>query len=144
MTGTPPTSVTKLIPAVASSWLESLRSKLFRQGTGVLKRGPRAEHPATEDRHCCLGVLSVCLSKDEELSARIESEAGYRWDDEAGQWDPLDCRPDGDIVCDANIPFAVLGLIGLSTPEQDYLIELNDHNGDTFIEIADYIERNLT
>lgn len=106
---------------VKERWVTALRSGEFKQGRVYL----RASNDQTgAEEFCCLGVL--CLIEDpESWSEEPRHEGGWlhRGEEEL---------PDEDLMEE----------MGLSRSEVSYLAEMNDA-GDSFEEIADYIEREL-
>ncbi|CAB4142522.1 hypothetical protein UFOVP434_16 [uncultured Caudovirales phage] len=70
---------------------------------------------------CCLGVLCDISPK-----MKLENLAGKERD------------YSGDTLQDASLKF-----FGLSSEEQEKLIEMNDDNGKSFKQIANWIEKNL-
>ena len=107
-------------------WLEALRSGEYQQGTGRL-RGTDSEG---QSKFCCLGVLADLMGAD--------------WSDDS---DPCTlCYLDGKEVTswggvlEAGRPAEGLGGVGYSM--RCTLATMND-TGETFEEIADYIEDRL-
>ena len=91
-------------------WIEALRSGNYQQGRGMLK-GPLG--------YCCLGVLC-------EISGMGTWFDSYYYEIE-------------DERSGAVLPVKLREKIGLSAEQQTNLIGMND-SGDTFLEIADWIE----
>jgi hypothetical protein len=109
-------------PEIKAKWLEDLRSGKFKQTEGTLK--------STEGGYCCLGVLCESM--------------GYQWEEGktgdyvvAGEFDeqnePLEC----------NLNNNILNRTGITTDEQGKLVSMNDSEGKSFLEIADYVEKHL-
>jgi hypothetical protein len=101
-------------PEVKKVWISALRSGKYAQTQGSLRQG---------DRYCCLGVLCDLYP-----------------DPAGGHWG-------GDYVKrflgnTGSPPTKVCEWAGTTAPEEDCLIDKND-SGQTFDDIADYIERKL-
>lgn len=104
----------KMNPEAKVKWLKALRSGEYEQTTEIL-----------QNKHgfCCLGVLCKVAEKD---GLHVEHN-----EDNALSGDTLTDQMEVNLW--AQIP----------TPERAMLMKLNDENGHSFEEIADYIERNL-
>ncbi len=98
---------------IRDEWISRLRSGEYVQTRGTLR--------GTEVGHCCIGVLCEILS-DKNLGD---------WED--GCFDGDDCSLTGRFNTS----------LGLSIAEETKLITMNDKHGNSFLEIADYIEANL-
>lgn len=118
----------RMDPALKAQWLTDLRSGGFKQGQNFLR--------SIKNEYCCLGVLCEALS----LQWHIEPE-----DDEdtfpMTEYFVYDSTPDDRGHSDF-IPPAIASSIGLPPQIAKHLAEMND-NGDTFAEIANWIEENL-
>lgn len=106
-----------------SRWLAALRSGEYKQGRGALRVG---------DKYCCLGVLcnlydSSCWVESEQAKSSEQPPLYVYMLDEHGDVAFLP-----DTVAIAASLFKV----------QAELTERND-NGETFAQIADFIEENL-
>lgn len=113
-------AITPNIPFIRDQWIPALRSGEYRQGRTVLRH---------DQAFCCLGVAADLLIRLGETSTQWEAtEFGecYTLADEAG-----------------HLPATIRKAIGLSEVEQQDLISLNDEDGKTFPEIADYIEAHI-
>lgn len=104
-----------------AQWVEALRSGKYKQGQASLRRG---------DSYCCLGVLAD-ISK---LGAFIE-EAEY-----PGQFKFT--LQDGESAHGV-LPDSMLKMIRLPLAAHEQCWKLNDKEGQSFAEIADYIEANI-
>jgi len=103
-------------------WVKALRSETYQQGIGALIKGG-----VDQDFFCCLGVLC--------------DVAGTDWVDkrmEHGILGEIEVRSEGSSYLSA----AMLSRIGLTDTSQRTLAAMND-DGETFKQIADYIEQNL-
>lgn len=100
---------------VKVNWLEALRSGKYKQGQCRLRQ--------KDGSLCCLGVLCDVLDPN---GWDDDDQYGYRWG-----W---------DVKSAAEVPSAVQKEIGL--PGQSTLMEMNDTEGKTFEQIADWIEAN--
>lgn len=111
---------------IRDKWVKALRSGRYKQGQGSLR--------SADNYFCCLGVLyDVCDSDGwEPVFEHIcdEDSASYAVRDRVLECDlPEEWLPDG--------------YQGLRRYDhQSDLAKLND-NGDSFSEIADYIEQNI-
>jgi hypothetical protein len=95
-------------------WVKALRSGRYRQGIDYLQCG--------EGNNCCLGVLCRV--------ARVKAEPSY-------------CGTksfDGD---ESHLTDKLLKKFKITAKQQNKLIDMNDSQGKTFKEIADYIEKKL-
>lgn len=115
---------------IKEKWLEALRSDKFVQGTGALKYVSGLDYermPAegAQCRHCCLGVLCEVIEAPFVQSLE-DAEARYY-------------RVDGST---SSLSSELQYEVGMTYPQQSHLINMNDR-GETFAEIADWIERNL-
>lgn len=110
-------SFQKMDPTVKTNWLAALRSGVYKQGKRFLR--------PTENSYCCLGVLC-------DISTGT------------GAWKAMPLDPylefDGYSEC---LPDLVAAFAGLNDRQaRSTLMEMNDR-GDSFEEIADWIEKNL-
>jgi hypothetical protein len=99
---------------IKKRWVEALRSGNYKQTTGALRK---------DDGFCCLGVL-----------CDIVDPKGWSFDFRAHRG--LNFIPD----------ITVLKLVGIEAREADeirILTNMNDTGGNTFSDIADWIEENL-
>ncbi len=119
------TTPLKLKPEVKTEWLNALRSGEYEQTKGYLTK---------DDKYCCLGVLCDIASK-KGVCKKLEgiySHVVY----------------DGN---DSQLPTSVRIWCGFGDNPQGCnpsfdginLISLNDNQGKSFTEIADFIEENL-
>jgi hypothetical protein len=116
-------------PEIKTLWLTALRSGEFEQGRNALcetRRGVK--------EYCCLGVLT-------ELAVR----AGV------GRW-TLALERHGFVAADEDSNRAETGLLHdaiahwshlSDSSDRQHLMDMNDFHGNTFGEIADWIEKNL-
>ncbi len=97
-----------------AKWVTALRSGKYLQTQGSLYK---------ENKYCCLGVLCevMGLPRDWEDGSYYYYSTQYHWE-----------------RSDTSVPEPVLPM-----EEQNRLIRLNDEEGCTFSEIADWIEANL-
>jgi hypothetical protein len=98
-------------------WLEALRSGRYQQGRSYIN---------SQGRFCCLGVLC--------------DVAGVQWTqpDEAGDCTSIDGTTD---YC--NLTEKGCEMFGLRSQDVQVLTRMNDSEGKSFRDIADYIERAL-
>ncbi len=99
---------------VKKEWVKGLRSRKYKQTTGVLK-----DHLG----YCCLGVL--CNIIDPE------------------NWDQFDNYKYKSKSSEVEIPDNLRKKLKITKKQQEKLVELNDDQGLSFNKIADYIEENL-
>lgn len=104
-------------PVLKTKWLAALRSGEYKQGKHFL-----VDHNAenNETTHCCLGVLCEVAG-----SRRLPSVDGYMVN---------------YVVCTEELADYAFGL---TLKIQKYLMSMNDNQGKSFNEIADWIEENL-
>lgn len=105
-------------PKYKQAWIEALRSGGFTQGTTYLSRVGQYE-----TTHCCLGVL--CMINNEP----------QRKPDSLGR-----CAIDGSNV---HLSGSLKQKYGLDDDALEELMDMNDQQGKSFVEIADFIEKNL-
>lgn len=107
-----------MTPELKAKWIAALRSGEYQQGREAL---------CLKDTFCCLGVLAEVYGARKETDKHGTiyffdtvhlTDIGYDWDMNV---------PDG--LLDSDI--------------QDVLTNMNDAEGKTFAEIADYIEENI-
>lgn len=99
-------------------WIESLRSGKFKQAQNTLCDG---------EGFCCLGVLLTISNKGDWNGSMYEIE---------------DYDDDGEkIVCDGDMDGAPCRIFGLPGDTHSALITMNDDEGKSFLEIADFIEK---
>ena len=120
---------------IATKWVEALRSGKFAQGKNYLKR-------TTGDNttHCCLGVLCELYN---ELNEEKIAESSM-WLGETGDKDSIYAF-DG---ATGALSLTVQRWAGIKTDvgrvgEEDYLTIMNDNAENSFVEIADFIEKNI-
>lgn len=104
-----------LKPDIKSRWIEALRSGKYSQSTGTLR---------DTNGYCCLGVLCDIVA----------GEIGTGWERRSNSY-CFDGKPY------SMLPQVVCNYVG-EFP-QVTLITMNDAQGTSFNEIADYIEKNL-
>lgn len=101
-----------MTPERQSRWSAALRSGEYPQATGRLK---------TDDGYCCLGV--ECVLNGEEFvkgaDGRWKTQSGL-----TGYWSDDEYREEA----------------GVSWNVMADLVNMNDHGGKTFSEIADWID----
>lgn len=105
-------------------WVKALRSGNYLQGSSTLRRQIPGERP----RFCCLGVLC---------------DIGVK-----APWEPFEIVLNvytfkGNQNFAAVLAQPILAQFGLSSTEQASLAALNDEEGMSFLEIADWIEEHL-
>lgn len=124
--------ITKFGLGLKGKWLEALRSGKYRQGMAQLE--------SIEDgvsSYCCLGVLCHVAQLEslvyDEPQPKQTASYSYRRD------------PDHDIDDDPyGLPTTFREDIGMDGKLESKLATMNDRNGKSFSEIADYIEKEWT
>ncbi len=101
---------------VKNRWIEALRSGEYKQGMAKLR--------TIDDRFCCLGVLCDISNISTWINNGIFHSYAY-----------------GGLAFEI-LPIIVGEWADLDEGSQQILMRLND-SGKSFIEIADYIEKNL-
>lgn len=109
----------KLPEEFKQKWIEALRSGAYLQGKGRL-------YDELDNTYCCLGVACIV--------------AGIPKDDIVGE-------PTTDIESGIEEGKLPKGLVyengdGENDKEIDYLMQMNDQDGKTFEDIADFVEKN--
>ena len=104
---------------VKEKWLEALRSGEYKQGRGALRN--------KDDEYCCLGVLCDVVKGSDGVQ--------MSWADDGNLWTL------GSFI--GYPPPRVMYLADLNSGQVLQLITRNDDWGNTFEEIADYIEENF-
>lgn len=109
-------------PDIKAKWVAALRSGAFVQANTQLKKVAGGKIT-----YCCLGVL--CELADIQLRpiGNDHNNEYYR------TWE----------TTDSYLGPKALAAVGLTPDEQRHLAKLNDSQGKTFAQIADYIEANL-
>lgn len=108
--------MTKINKDVKKLWTAALRSGEYRQTTGVLK--------APSGGYCCLGVLLSTMEGESCFSGNVQD--GY--------------EAFGRIGC---LPQEQAQNYGIDANTESKLVELNDDDGKSFAQIADWIDSNL-
>lgn len=104
---------------IKTKWVAALRSGKYQQCTAQLK---------DSGSYCCLGVLA------EELGALVPHPVTGT----------MGCAPlHGGPPSTSNLSPELACAVGLRQTETCLLIAMNDDDGKTFPEIADYIEEHL-
>jgi hypothetical protein len=106
-----------------AKWVAALRSGEYEQGQGYLRK---------DGAFCCLGVGCEILRKDfsEEISITVDDDEDYA--------DAVSYNGYAQYLSKGIRTF-----IGLDGTDEGQLATLNDDEGRTFHEIADYIETEL-
>lgn len=102
-------------PDVKKRWIEALRSGDYKQGRGWLRN--------IDDEYCCLGVLENLIQPE-------------GWSAQAGGWS----ASNNSVMF---ISDATRHQASISHEATNCLMNMNDMEGKTFSQIADYIEENL-
>lgn len=110
--------------ALGRKWIAALRSGEYKQGHGQLRRRLHSG-----DCHCVMGVLC-------ELSPLFAYWGEYSTPVLHGD------RDYGQRSC-AFLPCEISEADGLTREQCLQLTRMNDKDGKTFLELADYIEQNL-
>jgi len=102
-------------PEIKTKWLDALRSGKYKQGRGRLRD--------LDDKYCCLGVLCDIISPD-------------RWKPTGRDCFPWSYNGESTIA----LGLYVKKVAKISAEQSAKLLVKND-NGESFLEIADYIEK---
>lgn len=113
---------------VKARWIEALRSGRYTQGRHLLR--------SPGDKYCCLGVLCD-LAVEDEVGAWVDLAPGAP----DGQHWNLGDSADG--FSSTALTRKVMDWSGVSPLSQDALIQMNDQQGASFEEIAQYIEEEV-
>jgi hypothetical protein len=111
-------------PERKSRWTTKLRSGDYLQGKGALRK--RGEE---QDFFCCLGVLCEIAVDEGAVHRSEEPEVvgwHYSYDEEGGV-----------------LPIELEEWSGIGPDDRQGLMTMNDTEGKTFPEIADWIDANL-
>jgi hypothetical protein len=103
---------------IKEQWLNALRSGKYEQGYDVLV-GPT--------QHCCLGVLC-------EVQGIPKSNEIFQFE--------LEEQDEANFYV-GSLPNSFLNKVGLTQADQNRLVKMNDDDGKTFDQIADWIDENL-
>lgn len=110
-------------PDLKGPWLEALRSGEYLQGPGALRRDS-----AAGVSFCCLGVLSeVAVAAGKVVFTPM---TGYK-------------APGDAYHCDAMPSSEMNRVFGITDGTAGALAGMNDTDGKSFAEIADWVEENL-
>jgi hypothetical protein len=113
------TKIVRRTPAqVIALWLKALRSGKYEQTVGVLK---------DDAGYCCLGVLC-------DLAAKDGGQQFHKFDEYNQEF------YDGEAL---DPPHEMSKYLGLSSYHRGRLILMNDIEGKSFAQIADYIEAHI-
>lgn len=117
---------------VCDAWKAELRSGNKRQGTNYLRDD--------NDGYCCLGVAAEVMR--ERFPERLK-ELGIEIVDATDNYMVVNYSDDGfhDSLV-GTLPHALLDELGLNENSQEFLIQMNDREGKTFAEIADWLDQN--
>ena len=114
--------VNKMNPELKKRWVDALRSGEYQQGTSVLRD--------KNDRRCCLGVLCEFVPVEVTQS----NSAFYEYTFEV---------PEDYILNDYKDRSGGVPSFLVHSDDAAILVRMNDDQGKSFSEIADYIEANL-
>lgn len=115
-------------PEDKARWTAALRSEKYRQGQGVLRRRPTTGGAL----YCCLGVYAMeCGVKFEPISPAMGGGTVFAFDFENAREDYT------------TLPEEWAQPRGISDEAQNILMKMNDEDGRTFAEIADWVDANL-
>ena len=121
---------------LVNKWIAMLRSGKFIQTTRRL----RTTDNVNGTRHCCLGV--ACELYVKEMHAGHWEDRGRESDDVVGTMEFFtdNCDESNDV----ELPDTVADWIQISDDLVRDLIRMNDEDGASFDEIANYLETSLT
>lgn len=124
-------------------WVADLRSGKYAQGhrTLAVELGPITEGGPDRIGYCCIGVLVQGAARE-----TIEAE-GYTVTNDLTQLNlsgKLGIRwPGGMGLSRHDLPLQLLPAVGLTRKQQDKLVQMNDQEGKSFAEIADWVVKNI-
>lgn len=128
------TEYPKLDPDFKRKWVEALRSGKYLQGKSLL--ASQSKEDADAVNYCCLGVAG-CTVGIPVNQMREESEFSDIIDYEVGSGNPNLENKETSFIMSVLPRELIFGNL------VDKLVSLNDEQGKTFLEIADWIEENL-
>lgn len=122
---------------VKKLWVEALRSGKYKQCKNSLRRG---------EKFCCLGVLCDLYGKEKKVNVWNRLKPGDT-DFQNGEFQHISRRL-AALGSIAHLPASVMKWAGLSEGDPDVgfgasLASCNDNWEKSFVEIADYIEKDL-
>lgn len=119
----------RMDPEDKARWISALQGNKFQQGRGVLRR----KLSTGEIYHCCLGVYAeVCEVPYSRISGTTkDSIYSFMF---LGREDSADFTALPDEWAEPR---------GISSHDQGVLMRMNDQEGCTFAEIADWVADNL-
>jgi len=132
-------SYKKMDPKHKTRWLKALRSGKYGQAQEQLYGG--------DNTYCCLGVLCEVtpqIVSRENLGQRqynLKLELSERQSQEGSDLyldDPWE-----DLYVDGDLNPEMMTFFGISAAAQKRLIHMNDNEGKTFEQIANWVEKNL-
>lgn len=136
----------KMNPSFKEIWVESLRSGKYLQAKEVLKGGvyrdiydelgEPVDNELVGEGHCCLGVLCDISGQGKWLGGGYEITFPEPYENEYGELIEVEDS-------DAELDFYTKKFFGLSDAVAQKLMKMNDDEGYTFADIADWIEENL-
>ena len=106
--------------ALKKKWLAALRSGRYRKGELSLRAA--SEHGG-HSKYCCLGVLCEVSGATWNRGSGTYEYKGYE------EWSVL--------------PMNLMKYSDISKSEEEFLVKMNDIDGKSFRQIADWIEENL-
>lgn len=120
-------ALTKKQREAQKAWVAALRSGEFNQAQGAL-------YDAEQDGYCCLGVACKIspVDLDNDVLATYGSIGSGLTEQAVSEWTATGRK-------EAHAIFSVGRWVGLTSDQEDRLIQLND-NGHDFNRIADEIE----
>lgn len=114
-------------PTFKKQWIVALRSGEYEQTDGVLR--------SRDGRYCCMGVAANLLNPEGWQERSMTDDASYQ--------QCIGFQNSSDIkVTSGSLEDETLVSLGLTYGQQETLIAKNDA-GETFLDIADYIEKEL-
>lgn len=120
----------KMDPKAKKVWLKALRSGKYEQAALML-----CHLDGESISYCCLGVLAEeCIVADWVVTRKSANDPGYALEVRRGK---TFARSNG------MLPPAALKQVGLCKNAADTLASMNDNDGKSFKQIANWIEKNL-
>jgi len=107
---------------LVKTWIKNLRSGKYAQGRHSLYERSRTFFDGTkfEAAYCCLGVACIPVAKKQKKSIKAVAKSAGKIEKQS-----------------------LLSRLGLTADVQERLIDMNDYQGKSFKQIANYIEKHI-
>lgn len=107
-------------------WINALRNSGYEQGCGMLR--------SSENKFCCLGVAADIYAKHDNLEWVYNPEPGNH---------NFHMHWERGLPTYTTLPASIAKAFGLERSDMDKLITMNDDQGYSFDQIADWLEENV-